>query len=241
MICVHAKRCIRSQPVHLKRICKLIIKKVNYGIIILSGFVLYGVMYVLNKVLPIDIPKPLFDLIVSSLATTCGAVYLLTEYPLNLSLKQFKKDDIKKIIIFGLVGGILIAVIQFPYKTIFLNHDITSKYFINTEKGKIYVAILFFFLIFITPIFEELLFRGGVYRVIKNRYNIFWGYLCTAILFAIMHTASIYQSILHMLSSLVLTYTYEKTNFIGTSILAHLLWNMIWIVAIYFYYAMMSP
>lgn len=203
------------------------------SILIISGLISYGIINGLNKAFHIDIPNILLSLIASSISTAFGAMFILERHPLICSLKQIKRNKIKKIIILGFIGGLIIATIQFPYRTVFSNNDTPSKYIINSERENIYVPILFFFMVIIVPIFEELFFRGGIYRIIKNRYNILSGYLGTAILFAIMHTSSLYNTILHFLSSIILTYVYEKTNFIGTSILSHIIWNMIWLIAIY--------
>jgi len=210
-------------------------------LVFISAFILYILGLVIQNITPFQIPEQLIAAINSSISTCCGTIYLLKCYPLDNSLPSIKKYNAKKLLIAGFGGGVIVSAINFPYKTIFEKQEITAKLFISIETGKIYVIILLLFTVVITPIVEELFLRVGVYRIVKNKFNTMWGYIATALLFSIMHTPSIPQAIKFVLSSLILTYIYEKTNSVETSILAHLIWNMTFFVAIYLYDAGLIP
>lgn len=204
-------------------------------LIFISAFILYILGLVIQNITPFQIPEPLIAAINSSISTCCGAIYLLRSYPLDYSLSNLKRYNVKKLLFAGFGGGVILSAINFPYKTIFEKQEITAKLFIDIETGKIYTIILLLFTVVITPVVEELFLRAGVYRILKNKFNTNWGYIVTALLFAIMHKPSIPQATKFILSSLILTYIYEKTNSVETSIIAHSMWNMSFFAAIYIY------
>lgn len=210
-------------------------------LIFISAFALYMLGLVIQNITPFKIPEQLIAVINSSMSTCCGAIYLLKNYPINYSISSIKKYNFAKFLIAGVTGGAIVSAINFPYKTIFEKQKITAELFIDIETGKIYVTILLLFTVIITPVVEELFLRAGVYRIVKNKFNTTWGYIVTALLFSIMHTPSIPQAAIFILSSLILTYIYEKTNLVEASILAHSMWNMTFFVAIYIYDAGLIP
>lgn len=204
-------------------------------LIFVSSFILYVFGLAIQHITSFHIPDQIFTAINSSISTCCGTIYLLKNYPLDYSLSSIKKYKLKKLLVTGFYGGVIVSSINFPYKTIFEKQEITAELFIDIEAGKIYIIILLFFTIVITPVVEELFLRAGVFRILKYRLNVKWGYIITALLFSFMHTPSVTQAIKFILSSLILTYIYEKTNSIETSILAHSIWNMTFFGALYIY------
>ena len=204
-------------------------------LILISAFILYILGLVIQDITPFQIPEQLITAINSSISTCCGTIYLLKNYPLYYSFSNIKNYNAKKLLIAGFGGGVIVSAINFPYKTIFEKQEITAKLFIDIDTGKIYVITLLLFTVVIAPVVEELFLRAGIYRIIKNKFDATWGYIVTALIFSIMHTPSIPQAIKFILSSLILTYIYEKTNSVETSILAHSLWNMTFFASIYFY------
>ena len=111
-------------------------------LIFISAFILYILGLVIQHNTPFQIPEQLIAAINSSISTCCGAIYLLKSYPLDYSLSSIKKYNVKKLLIAGFGGGVIVSAINFPYKTIFEKQEITAKLFIDIETGKIYVIIL---------------------------------------------------------------------------------------------------
>lgn len=204
-------------------------------IALLFGLSFYIFSLALGELTNIDIPEQIFLAISSTGSTLCAALYLLKKHPINYTLNNIK-TNIKTIIKWGVAGGIAISIMQFPYATILGGQEIRAKLFIPIDVGMGYVAILLFLSIIVTPIIEEVFFRLCVYRTLKNRFNISIGYIGTALFFSIMHTASILQAILFMISSIILTHTYEKTGLVEASIVAHSIWNATWFSSVYVYH-----
>lgn len=78
----------------------------------------------------------------------------------------------------------------------------------------------------VAPFFEELFFRGFVYRIFTKTWPIWLGSVLTAILFAFIHFQ--FQSILPLfILGLVLNYSYQKTGSLWTAVAFHSLNNAI--------------
>lgn len=183
----------------------------------------------------IALPEQIFSAISSTGSTLCAALYLLRKHPINYTLNKIK-TNLKAIIKWGVVGGITISIMQFPYATILGGKEVRAKLFIPTDEGIGYVVILLILSIMVTPIIEEIFFRLCVYTILKNRFNVSVGYIGTALFFSIMHTASILQTILFIVSSIILTHIYEKTGMIEASVVAHSIWNTVWFSSVYVYH-----
>ncbi len=202
---------------------------------LLFSFFFYIFSLAIRQSVNIDIPKQIFIAISSTGSTLCATFYLLKKYPTNYSLNKIK-TNIKNILKWGAIGGITISIIQFPYTTILGGKEIKAKLFIPSHEGIEHITILLVLSVIITPIIEELFFRLCVYKILKNRFNIRVGYIGTALIFSVMHTASFFQAFLFIVSSIILTYIYEKTGLIETSMLAHSIWNTVWFLSVYAYH-----
>lgn len=202
---------------------------------ILFSFTFYIFSLAFRQLTNFDIPGQIFSAIGSTGSTLCATLYLLRKYPIDYSINRIK-TNIKKIIRWGLAGGIVISILQFPYTTILEGKEIRAKLFIPFDEGIGYIAILLALAIMITPIIEEVFFRACVYKILKARFNISIGYVGTALFFSMLHTASFFQAVLFMISSIILTHTYEKSGLIEASILAHMIWNTTWFLSVYAYH-----
>lgn len=83
-----------------------------------------------------------------------------------------------------------------------------------------------------TPIFEEILFRAGIYRLLKNKMPAVPAAILTGICFAIMHDS--WAGILPLaVLSCVLCYAYERTGKLAVPIIMHGLFNLNTLVALF--------
>lgn len=128
---------------------------------------------------------------------------------------------------FGLFGGIVIALINFPYKAFYSSTTDTLETYIGYLNE--FPVLLIFLSIIISPLLEEFLFRAIVYRMIRNRVNIFWGYFISTALFTIGH--DIFHLPYIIISSTILTILYERSRSIVTCFIAHAIWNVSWLIA----------
>ncbi len=210
---------------------------VNAFLIMLLCFgILSAINHYLNKSLAIGMSNLLVSKVTSCLSEGCGVLYLLKNYPIGPSKDSSIPKNNTTMIFWGLIGGGILSVINFPYGVIFGNPEIPKTLFPDIAESIKSISIYLFFGIFIVPFVEELFYRGCIYRILKNRFSLIWGYIGTAFLFTIGHSfSSIYESIYIVLNSIILTYLYEETDSITTSVIAHSCLNMTWFAGILAY------
>lgn len=197
------------------------------------GLTLHTIMKANKELISSILPEPLIYTLISLFSTFFGTIYLLRKYPYSLFSELKKKENIKVIITYGFIGGIIISILQFPYKTIISNHAIPVKMYIELNESFIIIAFFLFSVTLIIPFIEEIFFRACIYRIIKNRYDVAYGYIINSIIFSLMHQANLLQLIQLFLGSMILTHLYEKTNLVSCSITAHIILNVSWYFAIY--------
>lgn len=205
----------------------------NVAYVIFALIIFYGasvVLYIIRYYLFI-----LKDVPYSSLAASIAGfftVYILNrKYP----LKIFSKIDSRKILKYSLPAFFVCFIVYLPF---YYNvwHDTllatpeNYNYFIelnNVEKGLFLINACI-----LAPIAEELLSRGFFYRIIRNRYNIFWGALISTSLFYLLHGFGPFNPNI-ILVSLVFTYVYEKSGNIWGNIITHSLNNILWFILVF--------
>lgn len=78
----------------------------------------------------------------------------------------------------------------------------------------------------IVPLKEELVFRGLIYPTLRKGYGRGGGILLTALFFGVMHFDLI-RFLPLFIGGMVLTWLYEKTQSLWSSIIAHGVWNIL--------------
>ena len=145
-----------------------------------------------------------------------------------------KSSTPKRVISWGILGGLLVLPIAWGLQEVsvmFFNHfeveTMPQEIIQKLQSGKETVphqAYLFFAAVVGAPIIEEIFFRGIFYPTIKQlgfKHVALW---VTAIIFALSHVNK--QTFLPLLVfALVLTWLYEETDNLLTSIIAHSTFN----------------
>ncbi|WP_162785228.1 CPBP family intramembrane glutamic endopeptidase [Bacillus sp. P14.5] len=85
----------------------------------------------------------------------------------------------------------------------------------------------------LTPIWEEILFRGILLTILLKKLKPIWAISITAVLFAFIHFSATWIFIL--IGGLLLTYTVYKTKSLIPAIAAHSLWNL-YMTQLYHYF-----
>lgn len=76
------------------------------------------------------------------------------------------------------------------------------------------------------PIFEEIIFRFGLYKIINKKFNVLISILVTSIIFAVIHNYNIDGFIILLGISLMWHYSFYKTNNLIYPILLHFFHNI---------------
>jgi membrane protease YdiL (CAAX protease family) len=114
------------------------------------------------------------------------------------------------------------VVLDKYYIFYFNNHMIHA----SSWKQTIDVAIL-------TPISEEIVFRGILLAILLRFFKPFWAITITSFLFGIIHPSEIWM--FTVLSGFLLTMTAYKTKSILPAMVAHSLWNL-YMVQLFLYF-----
>lgn len=88
------------------------------------------------------------------------------------------------------------------------------------------IAVEFITTCIFAPIFEEIIFRFGIYKKVNKKLNLVLSILITSVIFAIIHFYNIDGSIILIGISLVWNYSFYKTDNLIYPILLHFFHNI---------------
>ncbi|KON88133.1 CAAX protease [Sporosarcina globispora] len=96
----------------------------------------------------------------------------------------------------------------------------------KTESLKSHLDICTFLIGFISaaiisPLYEEIFYRGFLYRFIRSRYGITAGLLISSLIFMVVHIPTYNTLPVNLVTGLVFAWTYEKTGSIWPGIIIH--------------------
>jgi uncharacterized protein len=162
-------------------------------------------------------------------------LYLVTMRPFHLSWKELGLTSFPKKywgaitgwLIVLLIGSTIILEIMMMFGGTYENN--------KTEGIQANLAFFPFLLAFITaciisPIYEEILYRGFLYRWIRTKYGVKTGIIISSTTFMLIHIPTYNTLPVNFLTGLVFAWTYEKTKSIVPAIILHAAFNMIAIV-----------
>ena len=158
-------------------------------------------------------------------------------------------DRIKEMLKFGSVKRVLILILAIPIVVTIINFVLTVIYGIawigifgepstNTDLGTDWesssIDIAFFFLSFaiVTPIAEELLFRGYILDSIKRMHGDWPAIIGSALLFALVHL-SLFGMVPFIMGGVIYGWLRIKTGSLLPSIACHMVWNLMVLVLTY--------
>lgn len=132
-----------------------------------------------------------------------------------------------KTYLYLLIGFIIIAVSQYLMLHVFSfesaaeqKEQLGSLSLQNSIQSIIYVLSV----AIITPVKEEILFRGILYRFLERKYNFLVGIIISSFIFGILHGGLLITA---TIMGIVLAMLYKKTQSIIPSIILHIVWNLL--------------
>jgi len=143
---------------------------------------------------------------------------------------EFSKvvQDALKVTVFFTLTGILFLI---GWKIVFGSSMLGLTYEKGFLNNRVMVIIFFTTRCLLSPVAEELFFRGIIYRKIRENLNAWISIGAVSLLFAFIHFyfsgQTLSQSFMPFLGSLIFCLGYEKTKFILTPILLHISGNFI--------------
>ena len=78
----------------------------------------------------------------------------------------------------------------------------------------------------LAPLVEEVIFRGGIFRLLRKKLSFLWGAVISSLLFGLYH-GNLVQFLYASLMGMLLAYVYEKYGDLKAPIVAHVSSNVI--------------
>ncbi len=132
-----------------------------------------------------------------------------------------------KTYLYLLIGFIVIALSQYLMLHVFSfesaaeqKEQLGSLGFQNSIQSIIYVLSV----AIITPVKEEILFRGILYRFLEKKYNFLVSIIISSFIFGILHGGLLITA---TIMGMVFAMLYKKTQSIIPSIILHIVWNLL--------------
>jgi uncharacterized protein len=164
-----------------------------------------------------------------------SGVYLIALRPKQLSwsevgVKAFNVKDWKIIIIYSvilLVGAVIIVVL-----TSFIGNSWENSKTEAMQQNATFFTILIAFIsaAIISPVYEELFYRGFLYRWLRTRIGFTGALLLSSLIFTIIHIPTYNVMPVNFFSGILFALAYERTNSIWPSVLIHGLTNGIMVL-----------
>ncbi|WP_042351321.1 CPBP family intramembrane glutamic endopeptidase [Bacillus massiliigorillae] len=153
-------------------------------------------------------------------------IYLIVLRPKKLSfrevgVKPFLLKDWKTIILLTvilMVGSVILVVL-----TSLLGNTIENSKTEAIQQNVTFltVSIAFISAAVISPIYEEIFYRGFVYRWLRTRIGFVGAILLSSLIFTIIHIPTYNAMPVNFLSGIIFALAYERTNSIWPSVIIH--------------------
>ncbi|PIE93580.1 CPBP family intramembrane metalloprotease [Bacillus fungorum] len=172
----------------------------------------------------------LMGLIMAVIFTTVVYLFCIKRY--NLSWKDIgvRKLSWKDLlwtfvaVIFLIVVSVAILMIMEKVGISFENSKTET---VQNDKSIYSFCIAVIGAAIISPIYEEILYRGVFYTFFRDRYGIWGGMFISSIIFTVVHIPTYNTLPVNFLSGVVFAWLYEKTNSILSAMIVHALFNFL--------------
>ncbi|HDR8196768.1 CPBP family intramembrane glutamic endopeptidase [Bacillus thuringiensis] len=143
----------------------------------------------------------------------------------SFSIKSWK--FILLLTIMLLVGDVIVMVL-----TSFIGNSYENSKTEAIQQSVNFFTVLIAFVsaAIISPIYEEIFYRGFLYRWLRTRFGMIGAILLSSLIFTIVHIPTYNAMPVNFLSGIVFAWAYERTNSIWPSVIIHGLTNGIMVL-----------
>lgn len=206
---------------------------IPFLVFISIAVILYGISI---RYLPVEIfPNALTTSIILCISLSSSLVVFLKKYPLTKNDFGLTRHKTKNIFYHGILYGIICVILYFPYHIYKYGYENQAYSVVDIDYPSITIIIFLISEVLIVPVVEEIFYRWCIYRILRAKFDVYYGILITSFLFSVVH---IPQSLALFLKifvvSIIFTYAFEKTKMIGTSIISHIILNFSWYSVVYY-------
>lgn len=159
--------------------------------------------------------------------TLCAVYVKKKNYTACVEVKE--PFSIKKSLYFSTLAWSICSILFYAITTVLFVHvfTLTDEVHVIVEKSLADILLMdIFFSILIAPIFEELLFRMGMYSLLRHRFGKKLSIVICTLVFAAIHGYSIQGFCACLTGGLLFMLIYVSTGNIWYSIIAHMVCNL---------------
>ena len=204
-------------------------------LVLIPFFIEFLLAQALTDILQNDLYSGTLIGFIMSIIFTLG-VFLIAIQPKNLKWKEvgfrcFSKSYWSSIIgwiIILIVGSILLAYVVDWLLEIGTNNSKTDS--LATRLSTFNIIIAFISAAIVSPIYEEIFYRGFLYRFFRSKFGLLAGMLISSFIFMIVHIPTFNSLPYTFLSGLIFAWTYEKTQSIYPAMIIHGIFNGIAVI-----------
>lgn len=145
----------------------------------------------------------------------------------SIGLRRFPHNYWKRIAMW-LVVLIVLSVVAIEITSLFGNSVDNSK--TEALKERVNLLTLMIGIVsagIISPIYEEIFYRGFIYRWLRTRTGAGWSILISSVIFTAAHYPTVNAMPVNFISGVVFAWTYERTGSIIPAIIIHAVFNTI--------------
>lgn len=146
---------------------------------------------------------------------------------LDVGMKGFPARDWWRIVLWILV--LLVFSVIAVYLTSFLGNTVdnskTESLQQNVTMFTLVVAIVSAGIV--SPIYEEIFYRGFIYRWLRTRVSTRWAIVISSLIFTLAHFPTINAMPVNFISGIVFAWTYERTGSVVPGMIVHGVFNTI--------------
>ncbi|MEJ6528606.1 CPBP family intramembrane glutamic endopeptidase [Exiguobacterium sp. USCH10] len=153
-------------------------------------------------------------------------LYLVAIRPQTLSLetlglRRFPLKDSGIIFLWTIVLIVLSIIIVIVQSYFGIGTSNTKTESLQSDLSIISILIAFGSAAIVSPIYEEIFYRGFLYRFFQERFGVGIGMIASAGIFTLAHLPTTNTLLVNFVSGLVFAWVYERTNSIYSSMLIH--------------------
>ena len=180
------------------------------------------------------------SLVIAIILIPLVLLYIYVDGSLDRIKEMLKFGSLKRVLILILAIPIVVTIIDLILNTIYAvvwigifgepstNTDLGTGW----ESSSIDIAFLFLSFAIVTPIAEELLFRGYILDSIKRMHGDWPAIIGSALLFALVHF-NLFGMVPIIMAGVIYGWLRIKTGSLLPSIACHMMWNLVVLVLTY--------
>lgn len=148
----------------------------------------------------------------------------------EVGLCRFSKNYWKSIIYWTFILIIASCLILLLMDLLHISVENTKTEALQTNKTWFTFSIAFITAAIISPIYEEIFYRGFLYKWMKLRWGVWSGILFSSLIFTIVHIPTYNMLPVNFISGVVFAWTYEKSGSIIPGMIIHGTFNGIAVI-----------